>query len=1231
MATTKKNSTQTNTIVGKVTLKESGLGIPDLLVVIHDSDGTPAPTAGNSAEYGILQPASGGIADYNGSVIADCIGSVLTAADGSFSLKYDDAEFSAACREDKRPDLSITVLAPEDSDHGAPPKILFRSASRRSAGRTESFFVRLTRTQLQEAGVDLPENVGESAGKQIESYRNLEQAKLDLTKGVGDFHKAAVQQQIRDKNVLRDKLIKTIATNVDLVSFGGEIVRENDNIQQKVSAVASKGVAKANSQITGSRGVPVNLYLTPEDRERLAPFFQNAVNGFATIPETEIRDILFRLNSSENPGTLMVHSSPIAKFCAERTFEEKCAQLHTGLSVGPEEPSGNGTGGDTPAPITGSGVDVISTEQILKLVARQVGAASPPDSVLTPEFNDQRGDQTAVDETIDKFSLRKGPAEVPAFHDFHSLQIAFEHVWKILLDEEIVDRTHALDRKYQERTGTRLSELFSNTAGLLSGFQVFNTLPQEVPADVAAQFDIDLQEWLELNSTHQARLLEIARQIAIACTVKRRVNNGPDELVSRDGSYECEKKKQDLREQGDRIIDAVRHDDYHTMHKTLRELHDRINSNYEFTVFAADKNFHSVNFGLFNTYRCELSPTVYQAGELVKTIPLSPKEERKYSLKTTRTLKQARKEAIKNNSSLSNEQNSTVRAEEDIMQKAQSKTNFSLNTEGTYDIEISQGKSTTTFGVEALTESSGTRKDFREAVIKAAQEYKEERITEINTEETSSYEYTESGTIANPNDELAVTYLFYELQRRYRVSEQLFRVLPVVLVAQEVPAPHEITESWVIAHDWIINRCLLDDSFRPALTYLANKSVGDDFGLRELRKNLRQQRNLVETLKLELSIAGNEAENRYRALENAIQRRIDEENEEQTDGLFSDVGDFFGGDGQNPEAMKARELAAKDAHQYAADKAQKAAVGLRQEVNNLHILTTEYNKTLQNHLDNETRCSRLMVHIRNNIFYYMHAIWSMEPPDQRFLRLHKVQIPVLELNTFTDTETGATIPDRRYEVAVELSEDIFKDFREPGTEKHKAFMTGSLKPVTEFKPLVEVAHLRKMLGCMGNYLIFEMKEHNALTEFMAAPYIDSAFGAMDPDDLSNVSLEQYGKYVCCLHDKLSAEEFEAIKPELKKFLQLLLADSLRNGDEIVVPTNSLFIECLPGERPLIENYKLRHRELDVFKVQAEVRKAELENLRFAARLLNAEHEDPDIEKKIVVQGDAGLVPVNPDI
>src|SRR5262249_30822770 len=127
---------------------------------------------------------------------------------------------------------------------------------------------------------------------------------------------------------------------------------------------------------------------------------------------------------------------------------------------------------------------------------------------------------------------------------------------------------------------------------------------------------------------------------------------------------------QALTEQGERLIDAVRHDDYYTLHKTLRDLHDRLSGTYNFTIFAADKDYCSVNFAIRNAYQEELTPKEYQAGKLIKTIPLAPKEEKKYSVKVTRNQKRSSKEAKKNNSALSNERVSTSRVEADIMAKA---------------------------------------------------------------------------------------------------------------------------------------------------------------------------------------------------------------------------------------------------------------------------------------------------------------------------------------------------------------------------------------------------------------------------------------------------------------------------------------------------------------------------------------------------------------------------------
>ena len=100
-------------------------------------------------------------------------------------------------------------------------------------------------------------------------------------------------------------------------------------------------------------------------------------------------------------------------------------------------------------------------------------------------------------------------------------------------------------------------------------------------------------------------------------------------------------------------------------------------------------------------------------------------------------------------------------------------------------------------------------------------------------------------------------------------------------------------------------------------------------------------------------------------------------------------------------------------------------------------------------------------------------------------------------------------------------------------------------------------------------------------------------------------------------------------PGLIQTYQQLLANG-GNEDEIIVPTDSLFIEALPGAHPILEDFKLMHRAVDVKKVQAEVRGMELENLRFASRLIEGEREDPTIEKKIVVESEGADVIVTPD-
>ena len=76
-------------------------------------------------------------------------------------------------------------------------------------------------------------------------------------------------------------------------------------------------------------------------------------------------------------------------------------------------------------------------------------------------------------------------------------------------------------------------------------------------------------------------------------------------------------------------------------------------------------------------------------------------------------------------------------------------------------------------------------------------------------------------------------------QRRYRVSERIHRITPVVLVAQEVPTAARDRRGLAVTYDWILRRVLLDDSFVPALNYLCQTSSATRWRLREMQPQHR--------------------------------------------------------------------------------------------------------------------------------------------------------------------------------------------------------------------------------------------------------------------------------------------------------------------------------------------------------------------------------------------------------
>ena len=93
-----------------------------------------------------------------------------------------------------------------------------------------------------------------------------------------------------------------------------------------------------------------------------------------------------------------------------------------------------------------------------------------------------------------------------------------------------------------------------------------------------------------------------------------------------------------------------------------------------------------------------------------------------------------------------------------------------------------------------------------------------------------------------------------------------------------------------------------------------------------------------------------------------------------------------------------------------------------------------------------------------------------------------------------------------------------------------------------------------------------------------------------------------------------------MRDELLAQLKKLLQSPLRDDEEIVVPMDATYIEVLPGATPILENFKLLHRQIDAADAQEDLRLKKMEKLRYAQRLLVDEVDDPETDAKYVFEG-----------
>jgi hypothetical protein len=447
--------------------------------------------------------------------------------------------------------------------------------------------------------------------------------------------------------------------------------------------------------------------------------------------------------------------------------------------------------------------------------------------------------------------------------------------------------------------------------------------------------------------------------------------------------------------------------------------------------------------------------------------------------------------------------------------------------------------------------------------------------------------------------------------------------------------------------------------------------ISEDIALREMRDALFRQRTLVEELKEDVADRRALTGLRYAALQRQIERTA---RSADSGGLFGGLGDLVGsipiagdivqggldlltGGGAGPsEAAQIREGASRDAFDRESREADEIASRMANALSTLDAMQRAYTERLAQHLRQLAQVERLIGHIVQNIMPYMQAIWAYEPDDQRFLRLRDVPVPVFEKDKTA----------RRYEIHPAINEI----FGGTPTVSRRDFAVvtdfGILQPPVadptptppqqqiKTRPLSEVANINRPLGCMGNYMIFPMIESNPITEFMMDPYVTLAegdYGVSDPDPLGNMTLEEFSEYVCCLRrhfDSLETggeprggggegegeepapvDSFDELEPFLRATLKRLLQLSLRNDEEVIVPSGNLYIEALPGAHSVMEQFKHLHRQVDVKIAMSRLRESEIDNIRQAQRIVGDLLEDPDIEAKYVFEGDGTATVVPP--
>jgi hypothetical protein len=593
---------------------------------------------------------------------------------------------------------------------------------------------------------------------------------------------------------------------------------------------------------------------------------------------------------------------------------------------------------------------------------------------------------------------------------------------------------------------------------------------------------------------------------------------------------------------------------------------------YDFDMFEPN----TCNAGLRLVYRQEWRLVGTQRGDPVKTLPLGPRQSEKISTKTTRRSRVQRTAESLRSVESSTEMTDTAKDSTDVVNETTETSGWKAEAGGSVGFGGMGINASGGMNEEVSNKVGSTNSYLSESVQKTANKIRMESKMVVSSEGETTFELSSATEISNPNDEIAITYVYSTLQRQYEVFTHLNEVNTVIFVAEHMPVEAEL-EQWVKDNDWIIARVLLDDSFRDALS-----AINQDLA----------QPTFDEPLALSFKTA----------LDNIT----------------------LAGGTLDKIAIHADSLKVQQA-----DFSQEIQRSVQQVYKERDERSRSANLLEQKRL-------RLLEHVRRNILHYCRAVWAQEDADQRQLRYQKsgLSIPTVwefvdSTDTLIDFATLAADPALVFDgqfTPVAESERPIADVINPAGPigYHGNYAVYYARPDLR---LID-ANIFEALDIMRQPYLDDGDPPTFLDP--ARAYIESTAGlparpfsdALKRDMirlLPELRAEYEGR-----SDVGAPSPRETFFTTDANFTNDHYYDYLFRREftrQLVLDTNNLIVDIEVGTGSTLEGFKRLHRYVDVLKAVEERNQGALESSRFEQRLTAGKLSDPEIENMTVVTGE----------